>query len=96
MLCYSQQCVSVYVKQFSYFSAGIFLVCCLADVPPVPLTPDYGGPSVSYADGILDARFNRFISVREGKESTINLYSSLGLECSHSNFYLLNHSFICS
>jgi len=36
-------------------------------VPPIPLTPDYGGPVVSYADGVLDTRFNRFIAVREGK-----------------------------
>ncbi|RDX91233.1 hypothetical protein CR513_26820, partial [Mucuna pruriens] len=43
------------------------------DVPPVPLTPDYNGPVVSYADGILDARFNRFISVREDRrESSLN------------------------
>ncbi|KAH1197453.1 Dipeptidyl aminopeptidase BIII [Glycine max] len=31
-------------------------------MPSMPLTPDYGGPVVSYADGILDVRF---ISVRE-------------------------------
>ncbi|KAK7316754.1 hypothetical protein RJT34_00454 [Clitoria ternatea] len=37
------------------------------DVPPKPLTPDYGGPVVSYADGIFDARFNRFVSVREDR-----------------------------
>ncbi|KAG5001974.1 hypothetical protein GLYMA_08G315400v4 [Glycine max] len=43
------------------------------DVPPIPLTPDYGGPVVSYADGILDVRFNRFISVREDRcESSQN------------------------
>lgn len=59
------------------------MVYCLADVPPVPLTPDYGGPLVSYADGRLDARFNRFISVREGKQSTIILSPRLKLECSH-------------
>ncbi|MED6148077.1 hypothetical protein PIB30_049806 [Stylosanthes scabra] len=42
-------------------------------VPPVPLTPDYGGPLVSYADGILDSRFNRFISIREDRrESSLN------------------------
>ncbi|KAG2394639.1 uncharacterized protein HKW66_Vig0079860 [Vigna angularis] len=35
------------------------------DVPPIPLTPDYGSPVVSYADGIYDGRFNRFVSVRE-------------------------------
>lgn len=43
------------------------------DVPPAPLTPDYGSPVVSYADGILDSRFNRFISVREDRrESSLN------------------------
>lgn len=35
------------------------------DSTPVPLTPDYGGPLVRYADGVFDARFNRFITVRE-------------------------------
>ncbi|XP_068494908.1 dipeptidyl-peptidase 5-like [Phaseolus vulgaris] len=43
------------------------------DVPPIPLTPDYGSPVVSYADGIYDGRFNRFVSVREDRqESTLN------------------------
>ncbi|VVA24792.1 PREDICTED: S9 family peptidase [Prunus dulcis] len=28
------------------------------DSSPTPLTPDYGGPIVSYADGVFDARFN--------------------------------------
>ncbi|XP_061354323.1 probable dipeptidyl-peptidase 5 [Gastrolobium bilobum] len=43
------------------------------DVPPVPLTPDYGGPVVSYADGILDARFNRYVSVMEDRrENSLN------------------------
>ncbi|XP_047156216.1 uncharacterized protein LOC124827247 [Vigna umbellata] len=43
------------------------------DEPPLPLTPDYGGPVVSYADGILDARFNRFLCVREDRrESSLN------------------------
>lgn len=53
-------------------SAGNFMLCTMADVPPIPLTPDYGGPVVSYADGILDVRF---ISVREGKQSRISLSS---------------------
>lgn len=39
----------------------------LADSTPLPLTPDYGGPLVSYADGVFDARFNRYITVQEGK-----------------------------
>ncbi|RDX91231.1 Dipeptidyl aminopeptidase BIII, partial [Mucuna pruriens] len=40
------------------------------DVPPIPLTPDYGGPVVSYADGTLDARLNRFVSVREDRRES--------------------------
>ena len=69
-----------------FINAGIFVVCGLADVPPVPLTPDYGGPVVSYADGTLDSRFNRFISVREGKLSKSSLSSRLMLESSRSVF----------
>ncbi|XP_028791337.1 uncharacterized protein LOC114747212 [Neltuma alba] len=43
------------------------------DVPPIPLTPDYGGPVISYADGVLDARFNRYVCVREDRrESNTN------------------------
>lgn len=71
------------------------MLCPVADKPPMPsmpLTPDYGGPVVSYADGILDVRF---ISVREGKQSRISLSSRLMSECSQC-FYLLKHSFIWS
>ncbi|KAK3024533.1 hypothetical protein RJ639_043725 [Escallonia herrerae] len=32
---------------------------------PLPLTPDYGGPVVRYADGVFDSRFNRYVAVRE-------------------------------
>jgi len=60
------------------------MVHCLVDEPPLPLTPYYGGPVVSYADGILDIRFNRFLSVREGKKFSISLSSRLMLACSHS------------
>ncbi|THG20872.1 hypothetical protein TEA_024092 [Camellia sinensis var. sinensis] len=35
------------------------------DSTPVPLTRDYGGPVVRYADGVFDSHFNRYISVRE-------------------------------
>eukprot|EP00262_Sarcandra_glabra_P005592 TRINITY_DN17314_c0_g1_i1.p1 TRINITY_DN17314_c0_g1~~TRINITY_DN17314_c0_g1_i1.p1 ORF type:complete len:675 (-),score=107.83 TRINITY_DN17314_c0_g1_i1:312-2336(-) len=39
----------------------------------VPLTPDYGGPLVRYADGVFDSRFNRYITVREDhRESSLN------------------------
>lgn len=40
------------------------------DSTTVPLTPDYGGPKVRYADGVFDARFNRFITVREDHRRT--------------------------
>lgn len=33
---------------------------------PVPLTPDYGAPDVSYADGVFDPHFSRYITVMEG------------------------------
>ncbi|KAJ4701806.1 putative Acylamino-acid-releasing enzyme [Melia azedarach] len=34
---------------------------------PIPITPDYGAPSVSYADGVFDSRFNRYVTVREDR-----------------------------
>ncbi|XP_031740199.1 uncharacterized protein LOC101221766 [Cucumis sativus] len=37
------------------------------DSAPRPLTPDYGGPLVSYADGVFDLCFNRYIAVREDR-----------------------------
>ncbi|GMI96757.1 hypothetical protein like AT5G36210 [Hibiscus trionum] len=43
------------------------------DSCPVPITPDYGGPVISYADGVLDSRFNRYITVMEDRRvSSIN------------------------
>jgi dipeptidyl aminopeptidase/acylaminoacyl peptidase len=43
------------------------------DFSPVPLTPDYGGPVVSYADGVFDARFGRYVTVQEDRrESSLN------------------------
>uniref|UniRef100_A0A2P2L024 Uncharacterized protein LOC105120651 isoform X3 n=1 Tax=Rhizophora mucronata TaxID=61149 RepID=A0A2P2L024_RHIMU len=36
----------------------------------VPLTPDYGGPVVSYADGVFDPRFDRFITVMEDRRAS--------------------------
>ncbi|KAL2455143.1 alpha/beta-Hydrolases superfamily protein [Abeliophyllum distichum] len=39
----------------------------------VPLTPDYDGPLVCYADGVFDSRFNRYLTVREDRrESSTN------------------------
>ncbi|KAL5558603.1 hypothetical protein UlMin_034814 [Ulmus minor] len=43
-----------------------------------PVTPDYGGPLVSYADGVFDSRFNRYITVREdGRESSTNANTTI-------------------
>ncbi|XP_068641443.1 uncharacterized protein [Aristolochia californica] len=45
----------------------------IGDPSPTPLTPDYGGPAVRYADGVFDSRFNRYITVREDhRESSLN------------------------
>lgn len=38
----------------------------IIDSGPVPITPDYAGPHVRYADGVFDGRLNRYIAVREG------------------------------
>ncbi|KAL5558604.1 hypothetical protein UlMin_034815 [Ulmus minor] len=40
------------------------------DSSPTPLTPDYGGPVVSYADGVFDSGFNRFITVQEDRRKS--------------------------
>ncbi|XP_051124272.1 acylamino-acid-releasing enzyme [Andrographis paniculata] len=48
------------------------------DSVPVPLTPDYGGPLVCYADGVFDSRFNRFLTVREDRrESSTNATTTI-------------------
>ncbi|XP_071722287.1 uncharacterized protein [Rutidosis leptorrhynchoides] len=40
---------------------------------PLPITPDYGGPSVCYADGVFNSRFGRYVTVREDRrESSLN------------------------
>ncbi|KAL3732789.1 hypothetical protein ACJRO7_022330 [Eucalyptus globulus] len=40
---------------------------------PLPITPDYGGPSVCYADGVFDSRFGRYVTVREDRrENSLN------------------------
>ncbi|KAL3732787.1 hypothetical protein ACJRO7_022328 [Eucalyptus globulus] len=40
---------------------------------PLPITPDYGGPSVCYADGVFDGRFGRYVTVREDRrENSLN------------------------
>ncbi|PWA93891.1 hypothetical protein CTI12_AA065450 [Artemisia annua] len=48
------------------------------DSAPLPLTPDYGGPLVSYADGVYDTPLNRLIAVREDRrESSLNAITSI-------------------
>lgn len=43
------------------------------DSTPSPITPDYGGPVVCYADGVFDPRIPRFITVMEDlRESQLN------------------------
>ncbi|ESQ33199.1 hypothetical protein EUTSA_v10003712mg [Eutrema salsugineum] len=45
----------------------------IKDSSPRPITPDYGEPAVTYADGVFDARFNRYITVREdGRQDRSN------------------------
>ncbi|KAK9166848.1 hypothetical protein Scep_002039 [Stephania cephalantha] len=45
----------------------------IGDSFPEPLTPDYGGPVVCFADGVFVSRFNSYISVMEDhRESTLN------------------------
>lgn len=39
--------------------------------PPLPLTPDYGAPDVSYADGVFDPHFSRYVTVMEGTRPII-------------------------
>ncbi|KAK3131943.1 hypothetical protein QOZ80_6AG0513700 [Eleusine coracana subsp. coracana] len=37
----------------------------IGDNSPLPLTPDYAGSVVRYADGVFDPHFNRFITIME-------------------------------
>lgn len=46
------------------FRNGSFLL--VSDNSPLPLTPDYGGSVVRYADGVFDPHFSRYITVMEG------------------------------
>ncbi|XP_062228373.1 uncharacterized protein LOC133926445 isoform X2 [Phragmites australis] len=40
---------------------------------PVPLTPDYGAPNISYADGVFDPHFSRYVTVMEDcRKSSLN------------------------
>ncbi|XP_073124184.1 dipeptidyl-peptidase 5 [Henckelia pumila] len=48
------------------------------DSAPVPLTPDYGGPLVCYADGVFDSRVNRYLTVMEDRrESSTNATTTI-------------------
>ncbi|CAH9054194.1 unnamed protein product [Cuscuta europaea] len=49
-----------------------------SDSAPTPITPDYGGPQVCYADGVFDFRFNRFVTVREdSRQSSTNSLTTI-------------------
>jgi len=37
----------------------------VSDNSPLPLTPDYAGSVVRYADGVFDPHFHRFITIME-------------------------------
>ncbi|XP_078433116.1 alpha/beta-Hydrolases superfamily protein isoform X2 [Wolffia australiana] len=48
------------------------------DKVPTPITPDFGGPVVRFADGMIDHRFKRYITVMEDhRQSSINATSSI-------------------
>ncbi|KAG8377648.1 hypothetical protein BUALT_Bualt08G0054800 [Buddleja alternifolia] len=58
------------------------------DSAPVPLTPDYSGPLVCYADGVFDSRFNRYLTVREDRResctNSITTIVSIDLDSNHT------------
>ncbi|VAH55205.1 unnamed protein product [Triticum turgidum subsp. durum] len=47
---------------------------------PVPLTPDYGAPDVSYAGGVFDPYFSRYVTVMEDRR-TSNLNPATTIAC---------------
>ncbi|KAJ0984732.1 hypothetical protein J5N97_003088 [Dioscorea zingiberensis] len=50
----------------------------IEDLVPVPLTPDYNGPVVCYADGVFDHHFNRYITIMEDRrQSSLNPTTSI-------------------
>ncbi|KAJ8526487.1 hypothetical protein K7X08_028964 [Anisodus acutangulus] len=54
------------------------ILSIVLDSAPLPLTPDYGGRSVCFADGVFDSRFNRYVTVREDqRESPINAITTI-------------------
>lgn len=42
------------------------LLFMVTDRSPMPLTQDYGGPVVRYADGVFNPHFNCYVSIMEG------------------------------
>lgn len=70
MLLWNLSCVFKVLCSLTYKCEAIlkcYVLGCKADYSPVALTPDYGGPIVCYADGVFDARFGRYLTVREGR-----------------------------
>ncbi|XP_047979926.1 dipeptidyl-peptidase 5 isoform X1 [Salvia hispanica] len=56
------------------------------DSAPVPLTPDYNGPHVCYADGVFDFRLNCYLTVREDRrESSTNSITTIVSVDLHGN-----------
>ncbi|KAF7100217.1 hypothetical protein CFC21_101755 [Triticum aestivum] len=53
------------VVVFSNYSDQRLYKQTMGDNSPLPLTPDYGGPVVRYADGVFDPHFNRYVTVME-------------------------------
>lgn len=51
----------------------------------MPLTPDYNGPLLCYADGVFDSRFNRYLTVREG---SLLIYLSFLIYLTEICFYI--------
>ncbi|EMS63628.1 hypothetical protein TRIUR3_32543 [Triticum urartu] len=53
------------VVVFSNYSDQRLYKQTVGDNSPLPLTPDYGGSVVRYADGVFDPHFNRYVTVME-------------------------------
>ncbi|KAL5579915.1 hypothetical protein UlMin_012357 [Ulmus minor] len=51
------------------------------DSSSTPLTPYYGGPVISYADGVFDSGFNRFITVQEDRRKSTNSTTTIVIVC---------------
>eukprot|EP00250_Pteridium_aquilinum_P033253 c5368_g1_i1 orf=21-2150(+) len=49
----------------NYKDQRLYLQSLTSGDQPRPLTPDYGGNDVRYADGVVDRKLNRYITVRE-------------------------------